>query len=319
MADGWMSRLFKGLHQDERQETDVPQGDACAGRKPVGCGPAQPPPVLPPPESSTDIRRRREQEAGGAAVQDDERSGAEPLHITWHGVTDKGRVRPQNEDSFSCVTFKEWSLFVVADGMGGHDAGEVASRIAVETVCREIGEGMGQQGPALLGLIEHAVQQANSLVNSEGASRGSNMGTTLCLALLIGDTAYVANVGDSRVYWAVDGALTQVSHDHSLVASLVSAGELTKEGARNHPRANVLYRTVGRPEPIAVDTFQVALKSGGTLVLCSDGLWGEVGDEEIAWVLAAHPDARSAGEALVELANEHGGRDNITAVVVRIA
>jgi protein phosphatase len=264
-------------------------------------------------------RQTQPPEAPAAAEQDSAPPAAQPLRYTWHGLTDRGRVRPRNEDSYSCVTFKEWSLFVVADGMGGHDAGEVASRIAVETVCREIDGGMKERGHALIGLIEHAVQQANSRVHGEGARTGSNMGTTLCLALLIGDTAYVANVGDSRVYWAADGALTQISQDHSLVASLVSAGELTKEGARNHPRSNVLYRTVGRPEPIAVDTFQVALKSGGTLVLCTDGLWGEVGDEEIAQALAAHADPRSAGEALVELANGHGGRDNITAVVVRIA
>lgn len=241
-----------------------------------------------------------------------------PLSFTWHGVSERGRVRLQNEDSYSCLTFKEWSLFVVADGMGGHDAGEVASRIAVETVCREISEGMKRRNPELLGLVEHAVQQANNKVNREGAVKGSNMGTTLSLALLTGDTASVANVGDSRVYWLESGVLTQITQDHSLVASLVKAGELTKEGARNHPRSNILFRTVGRPERIAVDTFQIALKKGGILMLCTDGLWGEVSDESIRDVLASHDDARSAGEHLVSTANEQGGKDNITAVVVRV-
>lgn len=254
----------------------------------------------------------------GSDREEQRESNAAPLSITWHGVSDRGRVRLQNEDSFSSVTFKDWSLFVVADGMGGHDAGEVASKIAVETVCREIGEGMKQQDHELLGLIERAVQRANDLVNREGASKGSNMGTTLSLALLTGDTASIANVGDSRVYWLENGTLTQITQDHSLVASLVTAGELTKEGARNHPRSNILYRTVGRPERIAVDTFQVALKKGGILLLCTDGLWGEVRDESICQALASHDDARSAGETLVELANAQGGKDNITAVVVRI-
>jgi len=244
---------------------------------------------------------------------------APPLSFTWHGASDRGRVRPQNEDSYSCVAFKEWSLFVVADGMGGHDAGEVASRIAVETVCREIGEGLKQQGHAPLALIERAVQQANDLVNREGASRGSNMGTTLSLALLTGDTASVASVGDSRVYWLENGTLTQITQDHSLVASLVTAGELTKAGARNHPRSNILYRTVGRPERIAVDTFQIALNKGGILMLCTDGLWNEVSDESICQVLASRDDVQSAGEKLVSMANAQGGRDNVTAVVVRIS
>lgn len=245
-------------------------------------------------------------------------SSAPPLSCTWHGASDRGRIRPQNEDSFSGLAFQEWSLFVVADGMGGHDAGEVASRIAVETVCREIGEGMKKEDHALPGLIEHAVQQANDLVNREGASKGSNMGTTLSLALMTGDTAFIASVGDSRVYWLENGALTQITQDHSLVASLVTAGELTKEGARNHPRSNILYRTVGRPERITVDTFQVALKKGGILLLCTDGLWGEVSDESICQVLVSQEDPKSAGEKLVELANAQGGKDNITAVVVRI-
>lgn len=253
-------------------------------------------------------------------VEGDEQRGENAQHLSfaWHGVSERGRVRLQNEDSYSCLTFEEWSLFVVADGMGGHDAGEVASRIAVETVCREIGEGMKQRDHEPLGLIERAVQQANSQVNKEGAGKGSNMGTTLSLALLTGDTAFIASVGDSRVYWLEGGVLTQITQDHSLVASLVRAGELTKEGARNHPRSNILYRTVGRPEQIAVDTYKMALKKGGILLLCTDGLWGEVGDEGIRDVLASHDDARSAGEQLVSMANEQGGKDNITAVVVRV-
>lgn len=186
-------------------------------------------------------------------------------------------------------------------------------------VCREIDEGMKQQYPAVLGLIEHAVQQANSQVNREGLRKGSNMGTTLCLALLTGNTVSIASIGDSRVYWAENGPLTQITQDHSLVASLVKAGELTKEGARNHPRSNILYRTVGMPESIAVDTFQVALKKGGILMLCTDGLWNEVSDERICQILAAPDDAQSAGEKLVGMADAQGGRDNITVVVVRIA
>ncbi len=144
------------------------------------------------------------------------------------------------------------------------------------------------------------------------------MGTTLSLALVIGNTAYIANVGDSRAYWIENGSITQITQDHSLVAKLVEAGKLTKEEARNHPRSNLLYRTIGTDEQIKVDTFRKELKKGGTLVLCTDGLWGEVSDEEIHQIIRSSADARSANEKLVRLANEHGGKDNITAVVVKV-
>ena len=312
MLGGWIGRLFGSRRPDENQGQNMPDQEVGAGPDPQ-----TPAPVL--LDTPTQQVRKPEPEAGETAVRGGEPSGANPLRFTWHGATDRGRVRAQNEDSYSCVTFEKGSLFVVADGMGGHDAGEIASRIAVETVCREIGAGMAGQGQALLGLIENAVQHANTLVNGEGASKGSNMGTTISLALLTGDTAYVASVGDSRVYWTESGTLTQITQDHSLVASLVTAGELTKEGARNHPRSNILYRTVGRPERIAVDTFQVALKPGGTLLLCTDGLWGELGDERIGQTLASEETPQAICEKLIGMANAQAGKDNITAVVVRIA
>jgi protein phosphatase len=211
----------------------------------------------------------------------------------------------------------KWSLFVVADGMGGHDAGEVASRIAVDTVCGEIEKFVKQEKDPLL-LIEQVVHKANREVRFEGLSRGSNMGTTLSLALVLGNTAYIANVGDSRAYWIENGSITQITRDHSLVAKLVEAEKLTKEEARNHPKANLLYRTIGTDEELKVDTFQKELNPGGHLVLCTDGLWGEVSDEEIHRIIRSSADARSANEELIQSANTHGGKDNITAVVVKV-
>lgn len=239
------------------------------------------------------------------------------LNISWDGLTDIGRIREHNEDSFSQLSFGEKSLFVVADGMGGHDAGEVASRIAVETVCEEIRKG-AKTDTDPQGLIERAVQQANNEVRREGANKKSDMGTTLCVTLIADDTAYVANVGDSRAYWIENGSITQITEDHSLVAKLVAAGKLTKEEARGHPRSNLLYRTVGNDEIVKVDIFQVELKKGGSLLLCSDGLWGEVADEEIHKVFAAGSDAKNACARLVRMAIENGGKDNVTAVVVKI-
>jgi protein phosphatase len=145
------------------------------------------------------------------------------------------------------------------------------------------------------------------------------MGTTLSLVLVADTTATIANVGDSRVYWIKDGSITQITRDHSLVAKLVAIGNMTKEEARNHPKSNLLFRTIGTDEKIKVDTFQMKLKKGGSLMLCTDGLWGEVSDENIHRVVYSSKDARSASEELVRMANEHGGKDNITAVVVKVS
>jgi serine/threonine protein phosphatase PrpC len=240
-----------------------------------------------------------------------------PLLLAWHGVTDTGMVRPHNEDSFSSLALEIGTLFVVADGMGGHDAGEIASRIAVDTVCQEMREGV-EQSKDLLALVEHAVHQANTAVKQEGANRGSNMGTTLSVAFVADTTAYIANVGDSRIYWIENGSISQITEDHSLVAKLVAAGKLTREEARNHPKSNLLYRTVGTDSAIKVDTFRVGLKKGGNLLLCTDGLWGMIADENIHQVCAAEKDIKKICARLVRMANENGGHDNITAVVVKV-
>jgi serine/threonine protein phosphatase PrpC len=238
--------------------------------------------------------------------------------LVWCGLTDTGLVRDHNEDFFACMNLKESTLFVVADGMGGHDAGEVASRLAVETACKEVQDGaQGEYDPQKL--LEKAVQRANTEVIREGESKGYNMGTTLTLALMRQERAFIASVGDSRTYWIDNGSIRQITEDHSLVAKLVSAGKLTREEARNHPKSNLLYRTIGSDENVKVDTFQVDLKRGGSLLLCTDGLWGEVSDEDIHSVCALEMDLKAVCSRLIQLANENGGKDNITAVVVRVA
>jgi PPM family protein phosphatase len=240
-----------------------------------------------------------------------------PPSLAWHGATDQGRVRDHNEDNFTLLNFADKALMVVADGMGGHDSGEVASKLAMETVLKVVQE-EHPQAEDLLALMERAVQQANAAVWREGAARGSNMGTTLGAALLSDGAAYIANVGDSRAYWIENGCITQVTTDHSLVAKLVSMGKLTRKQAREHPKANLLYRTIGTDETVRVDTFRIDMKKGGALLLCTDGLWGEVSDEMIHRVCSEEKDVREACERLVRMANENGGKDNITAVVARV-
>jgi serine/threonine protein phosphatase PrpC len=237
--------------------------------------------------------------------------------LVWCGLTDTGLVRDHNEDYFSCMSVGESTLFVVADGMGGHDAGEVASRLAVEIACKVVRDGaQGEYDPQKL--LEKAMQSANTEVIREGESKGSDMGTTLTLALMKQDKVYIASVGDSRTYWIENGSIRQITEDHSLVAKLVAAGKLTREEARNHPKSNLLYRTIGSDENVKIDTFQVDLKRGGSLLLCTDGLWGEVTEEDIHNVCASERDLKSVCSRLIQLANENGGKDNITAVTVRV-
>jgi len=240
-----------------------------------------------------------------------------PRTVVSYGITDVGLVRDHNEDSYSLLNLVGKSLYIVADGMGGHDAGEVASKIAVETVNKVVRSGNGK-GNNNSKLLEEAVLQANIDVREEGMFRESDMGTTLSAVLVADGVAFVANVGDSRVYWIENGSITQVTTDHSLVAKLVTAGKLTREEARYHPRANLLYRTIGSAQTLKIDIFRVLLKKGGTLLLCSDGLWGEVADEDICRVCAEERDATAAAMRLVRMANENGGKDNITVVIAKI-
>ena len=242
---------------------------------------------------------------------------AEPPKTSWHGITDTGLVRDHNEDNFAFLDLGDKTLFVVADGMGGHDAGEIASEIAVKTVCSEVREaGSGSTDPLLL--VERAVQRANAEVKREATRKGSNMGTTLSVALVSKGTAFIGSVGDSRVYWIENGSITQVTEDHSVVAKLVAAGQLTKEAARNHPRSNLLYRTIGSDAAVAVNTLRVPLTRGGTLLLCTDGLWGEVDDEEIRRICAGEKHTDLICARLVQRANANGGKDNITAIVAKV-
>ncbi len=245
-----------------------------------------------------------------------ETAPAAEMSIVWCGLTDTGKVRTHNEDCFSCIDLPGGSLFVVADGMGGHDAGEVASRLAVHAVSREIRDHADRKDPGKL--MEEAVRRANADVLREATGKGSNMGTTLTLALVLRDSAYVANVGDSRTYWIENGSIKRITTDHSLVEKLVSLGKLSPDEARKHPRANVLYRTIGSEGPLPVDTFRVPLRKGGSLLLCSDGLWGELTDEAIHQAFVTEKDAKKTCLKLIQAANESGGKDNITAVVVKV-
>ena len=236
------------------------------------------------------------------------------MKLKWGASTDVGMVRQQNEDSF----LAEETLFVVADGMGGHNAGEVASALAVTTL----------KAGARLGIdttedFRELVQQANSAIYTASLddSTQSGMGTTVtALSIVEGEEprVLVANVGDSRAYLWRSGALSRLSVDHSYVQELVNEGIITPEAARVHPRRNIVTRALGIDRSVNVDVFTHFVRTGDRIVLCSDGLVDEVADTEIAKVLGQHTDPQETAEALVMVANTNGGRDNTTVIVVDV-
>jgi serine/threonine protein phosphatase PrpC/uncharacterized Zn finger protein (UPF0148 family) len=257
--------------------------------------------------------------------------------------TDQGRVRSNNQDSIYTGTIKlpgadgrragaiVARLALVADGMGGAKAGEQASRIAAEVTQAQLQHDVGGASPAddtaWQELLRKAAKTANTRVYEEARTDADRkgMGTTLTIALIVGDRLHVASVGDSRAYLlnahgvTASGATTaQLTSDHSLVARLVDIGQITAEQARTHPQRNLLYRSIGTDPSVEVDTLSEQLEPGDVVLLCSDGLFNHVRDEEIAQIALKQTNPDRACEQLVALANERGGRDNISVVIVRV-
>lgn len=249
-------------------------------------------------------------------------------------ATHTGMVRDHNEDSLLALKLclnntsveRTWGLYIVADGMGGHAGGEVASGMAIRRVAEVImgeylsfslGAGAGYDEKNVKHVVRQAVLQANDAVRQEAMIRGNDMGTTITMALVIGDRATIANVGDSRTYLYRDGALQRISHDHSLVMRLVELGQLREEDIYYHPQRNAVLRSLGDKPNITVDIFTRRLRQGDTLLLCSDGQWEMTYDADIAHILARHEDPTRACQALIDAANRAGGEDNITSVLIR--
>lgn len=226
-------------------------------------------------------------------------------------LTDTGRQREANEDSF----FSRAPLFAVADGMGGAQAGEVASRVAVEAFEAVAGDELPPEE-----LLKRTAQSANrrifDLAQTDTARSG--MGTTLTAALIKGDEISFGHVGDSRAYLFRDGRLRQITNDHSLVEELRRQGKLTREQAAEHPQRSVITRALG-PEPqVQVDTMTLRVRPGDVFLLCSDGLTTMLTDEDVLAILTREGDLERTGRRLIRAANDRGGRDNITVVLFRL-
>lgn len=229
------------------------------------------------------------------------------------GHTDPGRVRRQNEDAFVC----EPPLFAVADGMGGAQAGEVASRLAAGAFL-DFHEADAMEAEARLRSI---IQEANRRIFSRASSDpgASGMGTTVTAALVTGSRVVVGHVGDSRLYLLRGGELEQLTEDHSLVADLVRHGFLTPEQADSHPQRSIITRALGTDTAVDIDTFTLDAQPEDVYLLCSDGLTTMVSPEAVCRILVESPRLADAARALVEEANRQGGEDNITVVLFSVA
>ncbi len=251
--------------------------------------------------------------------------------IRFFAATDVGKVRDHNEDNF--LVDKKLSLFMVADGMGGHAAGEVASAIAVRTVHEELKREKdliadylaGSSGAAkvtpkdIVALLEHAVQRACSKIHEEAQSDAAKrgMGTTLSVLLVLGPKGFIAHVGDSRIYLMRGGSVQQVTEDHTVINELIKRGKLSKEQIEKVAQKNAITRAVGVYERVDVDTLAIEVLPGDLFVLASDGLTGYLqSPEELREHLALEGDL--AVKSLLQLANDRGGKDNITSVIVKL-
>ncbi|MDO8586308.1 MAG: Stp1/IreP family PP2C-type Ser/Thr phosphatase [Armatimonadota bacterium] len=237
--------------------------------------------------------------------------------------TDLGRVRENNEDKFDFFEPEDeetltarGSFYTVADGMGGHAAGQIASEMALRSIVESYyADLLGDPDEALT----RSVQQANSLIydTARAIVERSGMGTTLTGAVVRGDELHVIQVGDSRAYLVRDGAIRQITHDHSWVSEQVRLGALTEEEAQSSPFRNVITRSLGAAPGVEPDIYTERLQKGDIIVLCSDGLSGNVSDEEILRTVDGVSPSLAA-RRLVDLANERGGSDNITVLVLQV-
>ncbi|GIV95571.1 MAG: hypothetical protein KatS3mg057_0228 [Herpetosiphonaceae bacterium] len=241
--------------------------------------------------------------------------GKNCMKLHYGAQTDVGQTREHNEDTFGVADDPRITqfgqLFIVCDGIGGYLAGEVASKLAVETILESYYNATNEQ--RLQALIQ-ALHMANQAIYQQG--RGS-MGTTCVAALFYAGTLFVANVGDSRGYLIRNGQPRQITHDHSFVAEQVRAGLMTPEQARISNVKNIITRAIGHQPDVQIDIFRESLQQGDIILLCSDGLHGLVEDEELVEIAVAQP-PQEAVEKLIDLANERGGSDNITAIIVRV-
>ncbi|MGQ0766151.1 MAG: Stp1/IreP family PP2C-type Ser/Thr phosphatase [Gemmatimonadota bacterium] len=242
------------------------------------------------------------------------------MDLTVAARTDVGMIRSGNEDAFYAYATKECGLFIVADGMGGHAAGEVASEMTVQIVARELQSVKDAQNSGSPDKVTESLRMANRAVYDRTVEESDKqgMGTTASVLLVSPGHYLIGQVGDSRIYLLRDGALRQLTKDHSYVQEQVDAGLLTLEQARYHPYSNVITRCVGAGEAVEPDTYSGEMRAGDVFLVASDGLTGMVDDRRLQQLLLSRTTAGRIVDALIAEANYRGGLDNITAIVVQV-
>ena len=273
------------------------------------------------------------------------------MRVQAFALTDHGARRPRNEDCVLCSTLvateRPVGLYAVADGMGGQSAGEIASQIAIDTVLGELGQYLERtmgtaradsseaatvrledpppdaENPnlSMVDVLAGTMQLCNQRIREYGQvhADAAGLGSTLTVVMLAGKLALVGNIGDSRTYMIRDGAIRSLTEDHSLVGSLVRQGIISESDVYTHPQRNLIYNALGTRPDASPDISMQRLQEGDILVLCSDGLWEMVRDEEIRGMAESMDDPHEAARALVDQANANGGVDNISVVIVRVS
>ena len=237
--------------------------------------------------------------------------------------SDKGKIRELNEDYFNILSGNEKVplTFIIADGMGGHNSGEVASKMAVDYVSKYIlkhPDHISNEEDIEENIIE-IMNKANEAVyfGSTQNKEYSGMGTTLIICVVLNKKMYIGHVGDSRVYLIRDGAIKRITTDHSYIEELIKNGSLTREQAKNHPKKHIITRALGCENFIEVDTYSCEIKENDIYVLCTDGLTNMVSEQQIMEVACRNEDPKEACKEMIRLANEYGGEDNTTVIVLR--
>ncbi len=233
-------------------------------------------------------------------------------------ITDVGQKRKLNQDYVFTSERRIGNLsnvFIVADGMGGHNAGDYASKYTVQTMVEEIERSL-EQNPVRI--LENAIKKANQKLRSKasGDEHLYGMGTTVVAATVMGRYLQVANVGDSRLYVISEESIRQITRDHSLVQEMVRAGGLDPDEARTHREKNIITRAIGADDTVDVDFFNVELEKGDIVLMCSDGLTNMLEDEEIRMIVSGQRDIIEKAQKLVDMANQHGGKDNIAVILI---
>ncbi len=246
----------------------------------------------------------------------------EVVTMQFFSLTDTGKCRTNNEDSYGVKEIANFTVLVVADGMGGANSGEVASAKAIETVFEALKKPLSKKPslPEIPRILTKVMDKANATVYklSVSDSEKTGMGTTLDMCIVAENTVYIAHIGDSRVYKvSAEGAITKLTKDHSLVEYLLETGALTPEEAKHHPQKNIITKALGTAPKIEADIISRDIVNGDRLVICSDGLSNMVTDETIAGVAAENTPLAERAQKLVDLANNAGGRDNITVIIAQ--